>query len=240
MGMDFVAIIANKYTKAEILELPKVIDNSKSLREQFSKRHQKDIDHNPKHYNRRTNWSEKGNRKMTESNLERIWKHFRDDTEIQYVDNLCVDVNIDAYFGWLNVHENTISITLFPEHKYRNLRNPMSSKYVFKFIRELTQILNADKIVFCCDSYYHPSILEEKSRMGYSINELISLGVEIFGEPPKELNAAIENLFFIDEFDLNLEELDPEKEVWSRAKYEYEKENKGEPPYKKAHNDHGR
>ena len=38
---------------------------------------------------------------------------------------------------------------------------------------------------------------------------------QIFGDPPKELNEAIENLYFIDEFDLNVDELDADKNVWS-------------------------
>ena len=68
---------------------------------------------------------------------------------------------------------------------------------------------------------------------GYDTESIVKFGNELFGQPPKEINEAIENLYFIDEFDLKLDELDSEKEVWSRAKFEYEKEQKGETPYNK-------
>ena len=67
--------------------------------------------------------------------------------------------------------------------------------------------------------------------MGWKLKDIIEYGNSIFGVPPKELNAAIENLYFIDDYDLNLNELDPNKEVWSRAKFEYEKAQKNETPY---------
>ena len=67
--------------------------------------------------------------------------------------------------------------------------------------------------------------------MGWNLASIIEFADNIFGTPPKEINEAVENLYFIDEFDINLEELDPEKKVWSRAKYEYEKEQKKELPY---------
>ena len=168
---------------------------------------------------------------MDESNLQRIWNHLRGDTSVEDQEGMCYDTNIESYFGWLNIYENSISIKLYPEHKYGNLRNPNSSKYVFTFIRGLAKIFNTDKIVYCCDSYYQPSIIEEKFMMGSKMSEVIEYANKVFGIPPKELNEAIENLYFIDEFDLNLNELNPDKEVWSRAKYEYEKEQKGEPPY---------
>lgn len=233
MGMDFVAIVDNNFSKAEILDLPNRIDESSILKKLFSARHQKSIDYKPEYFKRRTDWSEKGNREMNETNLERIWNHLKNDTEIENIEHLCFDTTLDAYFGWMNIYEKSITITLSPEHKYGNLRNPITSKYVFGFIREIAKLFKANRIIYCCDSYFTPSILEEKSMMGWRVEDIIAYGNEIFGEPPKELNAAIENLYFIDEFDLNLDELNPDKEVWSRAKYEYDKEQKGEPPYNK-------
>jgi len=231
MGMDFVAIIENKYSTREMLNIPSIIDKHEIIKSLYKEKHKDEIQNNPNHINKKAVWDSEGDRIMNEFNLKRIWNHLREDTSVESQDGLCHDTMINTFFGWLYIYEKSISIKLFPEHKYGNLRNPISSNYVFEFIRELAKLFNADKIVYCCDSYYIPSIIEEKFMMGGSISEVIEFGNNIFGIPPKELNAAIANLYFIDEFDLNLSDLDPEKEVWSRAKFEYEKEEKGEPPY---------
>lgn len=231
--MDYSAILENRFSKDEILCLPNLIDESQILRNLYSSRYQDLIDYNPEHFNKKTDWSEKGNRIMTESNLERIWNHLSCDTQIENIDDFCLDTNLDTYFGWMSIYKNTITLTLHTVHKYKSLRNPNSSNYIFQFIREIAKLLKSRKIVYCCSGYFHPSIIDEKAMMGWQLSEIIDYGNKIYGKPPKELNAAIENLYFIDEFDLNLEQLDPDKKVWSRASYEYEKEQKGEPPYNK-------
>lgn len=233
MGMDLVAIFPHKFTKNEILQLPKLIDNNNFVKNLVETKYHGNILSKPKTFPRKTNWSgstETG-RIMDEKNLARIWKHYKYDTEIDVIEGLCHDTELDCYFGDLSIYENTITATPFPEHKYGNLRNPVTSKYVFNLNRALAKFFNTNIIVYCCDSYYHPSILEEKSRMGWTIESIIKFGNDKFGIPPKEINEAIENLYFIDEFDINLDKLDVEKKVWSRAKYEYDKEQKNEKPY---------
>jgi len=231
MGMDFVAIVENNFSKSAILELSVLIDESETLRRLYKSKHQANIDHNPSHFHRKSTWDEQEDRIMNEFNLQRIWNHLKEDTSVENIDGMCFDTNISTYFGWITVYEKSISISLFPEHKYGNLRNQNTSKYVFEFIRELAKLFKASEIVYCCDSYYRPSILLDKAMMGWTIDGIINYGNNLFGKPPIELNKAIENLYFIDKYDLNLNELDPKKEVWSRAKYEYNKEEKGEPPY---------
>ena len=229
--MDFVAIVENKYSISEMLNIPSIIDNHKILKKLYKEKHKEKIENNPEHLQNKSVWDSENDRIMNEFNLERIWNHLREDTIVENLDGLCYDTMINTFFGRLYIYEKSISIKLFPEHKYGNLRNPKSSKYVFEFIRELAKLFNTDRIVYCCDGYYIPSILEEKFMMGRTMKDVIEYGNSVFGKPPKELNEAIENLYFIDEFDLNLNELNPDKEVWSRAKYENEKEQKGEPPY---------
>lgn len=229
--MDYVAIVENKYSISDMLNIPSIIDKHEILKELYKKRHEDQLRINPNHLSKKSVWDSEDNRIMNEFNLKRIWSHLKEDTSVENKDGLCHETMINTFFGWLYVYEKSISIKLFPEHKYGNLRNKVTSKYVFEFIRELAKLFDADKIVYCCDGYYIPSIIEEKFMTGGSMNEVVKFGNNIFGEPPKELNAAIENLYFIDEYDLNLSEIDPDKEVWSRAKFEYEKEKKGEPPY---------
>ena len=173
MGMDFVSIINNRFSKSEILKLPEIIDDSIVLREMFEKQHINDVKRNPNHYNRRSNWNRQENRIMNESNLQRIWNHLKEDTSVENIEGMCHDTNISTYFGWIYIYENTMSIKLFPEHKYGNLRNPNSSKYVFEFIREIAKLFGSDEILYCCDSYYQPSILEEKSMMGLTVQSII-------------------------------------------------------------------
>jgi len=165
MGMDLVAIINHNRNAKQLLQLPKLLDESTELRELF------------------------------------MSKHNCEESELK----LC---------EWSGPYEMTAN-----------------KEYIFELNRIIAKILGSNQIVYCCDSYYHPEIIESKSMEGWNINSIIEYSNEKFGEPPIEINAAIENLYFIDSFDLELKDMDPDKEVWSRANYEYEKEQKGEPPY---------
>lgn len=225
--MDQVSIMKNKFKKNEILNIPRMINETRSLVNLFMEKHYPNEEFLGELKSAKWN----GPFDMSQSNLETVWKCNETNNDILGNKNINYYAEIETFFGEIVVNRNTFLINLFPEHKYGNLRNPVTSKYVFQINRELANLLNSNIILYCCDSYYHPAILEEKAREGWEIEEIIEFGNRRFGIPPKELNSAIENLYFIDEFDLDLDELDPEKEVWSRAKYEYDKEQKGEPPY---------
>jgi len=224
MGMDLVAIINHNRNAKQLLQLPKLLDESTELRELFMSKHNCEESEL-----KLCEWS--GPYEMTANNLGIIWTNLK--SQIEFISNIEINhyAEIDTYFGEVSVYEQTINVSPFPEHKYRNLRNLVTSEYIFELNRIIAKILGSNQIVYCCDSYYHPEIIESKSMEGWNINSIIEYSNEKFGEPPIEINAAIENLYFIDSFDLELKDMDPDKEVWSRANYEYEKEQKGEPPY---------
>lgn len=226
MGMDLVAIINHNRNAKQLLQLPQLLGDSIELRELFISNHgctESEL--------KLCEWA--GSYEMTENNLEVIWANLKN--QIEFISNIEVNyyAEIDTYFGEVGVYEQTINISPFPEHKYRNLRNLVTSEYIFKLNRTIAKILGSNQIVYCCDSYYHPEIIESKSMEGWNNESIIKFSNKIFGEPPTEINAAIENLYFIDNFDLKVKDMNPNKEVWSRATYEYEQEHKGEPPYNK-------
>lgn len=228
MGMDLAAIIEHHRSPEELLELPKIIGASEPLKKLFLERHKVSNEEFDKL--NKTKWA--GPYEMTENNLLQIWKRYEDDLDTAAIEGMNYFADLDSYFGQIAVYKETINVSPFPEHKYGNLRNLVTSKYVFTLHRQIAKIIGANRILYCCDSYYYPSILEEKSRMGWNLNSIIEFGNRIFGIPPKEINEAVENLYFIDEFDIDLDKLDPDKKVWSRAKYEYEKEQNNLSPYK--------
>ena len=51
----------------------------------------------------------------------------------------------------------------------------------------------------------------------------IKFGVDSFVYPTKEINQAVHNYFFIDNFDLESGLLDPKMKVWCRYDDEYQK-----------------
>ncbi len=224
MGMDLVAIIDHNRNAQELLQLPELICSSKELKKLFCEQHNCEI-----RELKTCQW--KGSFPMTKINIETIWIHLKNEIDLELNKPMNYYTEIDTYFGNISVYEKTINISPFPEHKYRNLRNLLTSKYIFKLNRIIASLLGSNQIVYCCDSYYYPEIIESKSMDGWNNESIIKFGNKLFGQPPSEINEAVENLYFIDNFDIKLDELDPEKEVWSRAKYEYEKEQKGENPY---------
>ena len=217
MGMDLVAIIEHNKTPKELLRIPQTLANANSVIDLFLNQHPHDTIS-------QTKW--RGPYKMTAENLIKIWEMEENDQEPHEIDGFNYDTDITSFFGSIRVNKHTINISPFPEHKYRNLSNPRSSKYVFTLYRQIAILFNTKKIIYCVDSYCESSILEEKSREGWKIEKIIELGNKLFGKPPKEINEAIANLYFIDEFDILLEQLDPQKRVWSRYEYEYQQKIK--------------
>ncbi len=225
MGMDFLAIIDHNRTAKEVLQLPQIIENSKKLKRIFCEFHSYEIEKLAPCV-----WD--CAYPMTEENLEVIWENLENKTEIDVGENINIDAEIETYFGSIYVNRKTINISLFPEHKYGNLRCLEVSEYIFKINRIIATLLGTDRIVYCCDSYYYPELIETKSMEGLNNDGIIKYGNKLFGVPPTEINEAIENLYFIDDFSMKLNELDPMKKVWSRATYEQQKKEKGEKPYK--------
>ena len=213
MGMDFSAIIGHKLTPLETLEIPRRIDESKGIFE-VVRNDKGDLKI------RKSKWE--GPFPMTAKNIDLIWERLRNNQDPQ-IEGFNYYSDLDTYFGDLAIYENTITVSPNPEHKYGNLEIPDACEYIIKLNREIAKLFNSSQIVYCADGYVSTGILDEKAREGWSIENIIKFGVGEFGDPPKEINLAVHNYFFIDNFDLNPKLLDPNKKVWSRYEDEYEK-----------------
>jgi len=56
MGMDFVAIIENKYSISDMLNIPSMIDKHEILKELYNERHKHEIRINPNNLNKKSVW----------------------------------------------------------------------------------------------------------------------------------------------------------------------------------------
>ena len=206
MAMDLVAVIEHKMTAREVLTIPSLITASIALRKQYEERH-------PGSKLKLTNWP--GPHEMTADNLEQIWEAEADGENFQG-EGMNYYSEIDSFFGEITVNRHTINVTPFPEHKYKNLRDTGNLEYILTLNRQLAKLFDVKRILYTVDGYYKPAILAEQSRLGWSLDAIIEYGNETFGVPPKEMNEAVANLYFIDDFDLETSELDPNKKVQSR------------------------
>ena len=211
--MDFSAIIGHKLTCSEVLEIPKIIDESKGVLEVF----QSD---KPTGNISKSKWA--GPFPMTANNIDLIWERLRTNQDAE-IEGFNYYSDLVTYFGDLAIYENTIIVSPFPEHKYGNLKIPHACEYIINLNRQIAKLFNSNRITYCADGYVSTGILEEKAMVGWSIDEIIKFGNNKFGKPPNEINEAVHNYYFIDSFDLNPKELDPNKKVWSRYIDEYEK-----------------
>jgi len=218
MGMDLVALIRHNFNEEEALKLPQMIDEWTEVKELFFKKHP-EYESKPI-FKEKSKW-ESGIFEMTPKLLGTIWKGLEDD---EPKIPLCND--IDTFFADISVYKNSINISPNPEHKYGNLTNPKSLDYLINLMRLIAKRLNQFKIIYCADSYVSTSILAEKAMQGATIQEIIEYGNNKFGIPPIEINEAIGNYYFIDKFDYNPKDFDPDKKVFDRCDFEYNKEQK--------------
>jgi hypothetical protein len=131
------------------------------------------------------------------------------------------------------VFRHTIALTHFPEHKYGNIQTPAIARQLFHLNRAVARALQTDKILYCPDSSFPTSILEEKAKLGMPLEALEAYGIAQFGTPPAGLSEGRKNFFFIDQIDEEMGEIS-EWEDWegywtyNEEKQDYEQVRKGE------------
>lgn len=221
MGVDLIAAIGHKLSKAELLKLPVIIDQQKSLREiKFLQGDSYFMQLKEAKWNSEL--------KMTESVLEQLWDDWRLDTHLS--GERIFDNTIDCLIGSIDVWRNTLLICHFPEHKYSNLQNPDTARILFESNRCIARALGEDKILYFPDSAFPTSILCDKAQNGLTIDELIDFGIKEFGEPPKTLSDGAQFMFFIDHF----QNLDGELREWNWSDQKYWKYNELKGVYEKS------
>jgi hypothetical protein len=199
MGMDLIAIIEHKKVAEEIISIAEVIDTAKAFRKVFSETY-------PNSKLRDAEWN--GPKLMTSENLEKIWVTEENGKDrIAELEGLNFYAEMDIPYAELTFHRHTIEISPHGLHKYGNFRTPKWAGFILNMNREIAKLFGSSKIVYCVDSYEPQSILWEYCVEGQKLGKIIELGNSKFGEPPKEIDAAVKNLYFIDEFNLKINEL---------------------------------
>ena len=196
MGVDLVGIIGHTLTKKEIVSLPNEVNKWQDVNRFFSS------------YDERALEPAKWDGIINEEQLELIWQNF-ETTEINKeilnkMENF--DTQIDCNFGTLSIYRRTILISHW-NHKYSNLRNLETAKNILKLNRMIAKHFNQNEIIYCTDSGYPTQSIEDKALSGLEFEDLKRFGISEFGIPPKDLNEGRKYMYFIDDFNEDLNKL---------------------------------
>ncbi|MCG8577819.1 MAG: hypothetical protein MI810_23275 [Flavobacteriales bacterium] len=195
MGVDLVGIIPHDLSKKELLDLVQRLDQYTPL---------KDAAQSWKLPHWKVDLDQKA--------LELIWRYYESDeldTE-NMPDQL--DADIHCSFGMISVFRHTLLVTNW-DHKYGCLYNPQRAWPILTVNRLLAQLLDQKEILYCTDSAYPTSQINDKALSGWKYDDLKDFGMKEYGTPPSDLNQARKMMFFLDDlsYDLNdLEEWDGE------------------------------
>lgn len=211
MGVDILGIVRHKMTAKEILFLPKRIDSWSEMKEL-----KKD---NKQMLNKPAKWNCKN--EMTEKALLLLWKSL-ETNDSQPKELYGFDYSIECFIGWINVFRNTLVINHFPEHKYRNIDLPETANRIIKINRKIAREMGGEEIIYCPDSSYPTSIIEEYAMEGKSLDEIKKLGITEFGQPPKGINEGRKYMFFIDNLNEEIGEITERNEYEEYWKYNRE------------------
>ena len=159
---------------------------------------------------------------MTENALLSLWRCL-ETNEPHSGDLIGLDYTIDCFIGSINVYRNTLVINHFPEHKYGNINIPEPAMRIIKINRMVAKEIGSDEIIYCPDSAYPTSIIEEYAIEGKSFDEIKRLGIAKFGQPPKGINEGRKYMFFIDNISDDIGEINERNEYEEYWKYNREK-----------------
>jgi hypothetical protein len=111
-------------------------------------------------------------------------------------------VTLEAYFGSIHIYRHTLNVELSPEHKYANLFRESSRNYILKCNRLIASYLFQKFVVYCPDSAYRTEQIQDwAAYAGHTIEDILTLANNEFGEPPNDLAEGIVNMFFVDFID---------------------------------------
>lgn len=211
MGTDIYGIIKHNLTAKQAISLPAEIETWQEIKE--LKKDDKYMLSKQAKYD--------GREVLDEKYIVELWNCF--EKEEPMPQNLYGYSNIiDCFLGWIKVYRNTVVITQFPHHKYGNMHYPSVAKKIIEINRIIAKKLKSNEIVYCPDSAFPTSIIEEYAREGKTIEEIKTFAIERFGEPPKGIDEGRKYMFFIDNINEEIgeiTELDDWEEYW---KYNYE------------------
>jgi len=94
-------------------------------------------------------------------------------------------------------------------HKYRNLFHLEVGKEILNVNRAIASELSTSEILYIPDGYFETAILENGPDEGKNTRQTIDHGIELFGNPPPDINRGRANYFFVDDLKQSLEGLQP-------------------------------
>ncbi len=206
MGMDIVAIMRHSMSVEELCVLPDKINTWTDVFKHYSK-----YNENPK------------------KQIDAKWDYVNPTPEMliaqfegyeKHLSNFST-FSISSSFGDFKINRNTIIACPWSQHKYGNLYDYESRRYVIIFMRLIAKELSSEKIIYCPDSSCSTEILYDKAYDGMSIDEIEKFGLNLFGKIPETLTEAIYNYFFIDDLNLILEDYPKDSYLFNRNNEEY-------------------
>jgi hypothetical protein len=210
MGVDLTGIIGHNLTMKDVIGLPSIINSWPELNEFASKNKNRIIG--------KAEWDGF----MNEEQLELIWRYYEEKRfprrlRAKMKNSECV---ITCTFGRLSVNRRTICLTNW-NHKYWTLRYPDEAKNILELNRLVAKKLGQNEILYCPDSSFPTSIIEDHAFSGKSYYELKELGIKHFGIPPKNIEDGRKYMFFFDDMSKDLDSLtewEGEESYWQYDK----------------------
>lgn len=208
-----VVIMEHSLTIDEIVNLPETIKTWKEIHENYAKNNK-----NPK-LEILAKWN-KDDPKELKTSIQLEWDQWEKNIDVT---EYC---RLDTTMFELKINRKTIHVSPWPHHKYGNLYYFPTRNYLIEHIRMIGRKFKSSKIIYCADSACSTAMIEEKSLMGSSLNELIEFGINTFGLIPDTLTKGVYNYFFVDDYELDLEDYPNDAYIFNRSNEEYFLEKK--------------
>lgn len=213
MGMDLIVIMEHSLDMDEIVQLPETILTWSDIHQKYAL------------YNKNptieigAKWNCEDISKLKQL-LQQEWEQWEQEQDI----TLFCTINTTMFE--LTINRRTVQLCLWAHHKYSNLYDFSTRKYIIELMRLIGKKFDSPSILYCPDDYCSTAILKEKSSMGLSLEETIEYGIQTFGPIPKTLTKAIYNHFFVDNYMLDLEDYPKDTNLFNRSNEEYFLEQK--------------
>lgn len=204
MATDIIALTGHQLTLSEIVHLPDTIDQWTEIRELFAAdaKGKSDFGFSQETLTKQSQLKCYWDIPVDEHVIQEFWQS----NEGTDADSLMfLACYLHTWFGWLKIHRHTIQIVLLPEHKYVNLLNADSCRYVLSINRAIAARLGQELVVYGADNGYSSYIIEEMALTGSTLDEIVAHGNVHFGTTNPDLRAKICTMYFIDRINDRLE-----------------------------------
>lgn len=193
MGVDVSILIGHRLSIPEILRLPSIIAGWTDVKEaaltyidEFTRIPRED---------QPPRWDLQG-WELTEADVLECWAYWEAQGDEVPLGNVFT-IDIEAWFGWLKVNRHTLHIIPY-QHKWANMRIPYTRSYFMAFSRSIAQHLAQRKVLYCVDSAFPPSHLEDFAYAGWEIDAIEEYGNAQFGKPAADWEDNTVEFYWVD------------------------------------------